>query len=302
MLVRTLAWATVVATLILIVAGGLVTNTGSGLAVPDWPTTFGHNMFLYPWSKMVGGVFYEHSHRLLGSLVGLLTVALAAALWIREPRRWVRLLGLAAVLLVSVQGILGGLRVVLLKDAIATVHGSLAQAFFALTVTLAVVTARAWQSQRACSVAPGLRTTAFAAVALLYTQIVFGALLTHQGRVDLHLVGAVAVLVVVPTLTARARAVGAPLLERSAMALLVLLLAQLGLGVGAYLARFTTVAIPGGPAMALALPVTHRLVAAMILGAAVALLTAVLGAGALPSGLPVRGGTPVATSPAGSGS
>ena len=72
---------TAAATGVLIVFGGLVTNTGAALAVPDWPTTFGHNMFLFPWSRMVGGVFYEHSHRLLGSLVGLLTLALAAALW-----------------------------------------------------------------------------------------------------------------------------------------------------------------------------------------------------------------------------
>jgi heme a synthase len=76
-----LAVAALAATAVLIVLGGLVTNTGAALAVPDWPSTFGHNMFLFPWSRMVGGVFYEHSHRLAGALVGLLTVALAAALW-----------------------------------------------------------------------------------------------------------------------------------------------------------------------------------------------------------------------------
>src|SRR5688572_33387912 len=80
-LVRHLAWLTAAATLVLVVAGGLVTNTGSALAVPDWPTSFGYNMFTYPWSAMVGGIFYEHSHRLLGSLVGVLTLGLAAALW-----------------------------------------------------------------------------------------------------------------------------------------------------------------------------------------------------------------------------
>jgi len=295
--VRTLAGATVVATLVLIVAGGLVTNTGSGLAVPDWPTTFGYNMFLYPWSKMAGGVLYEHSHRLLGSLVGLLTIVLAATLWIREPRRWVGLLGLAAVLLVSVQGLLGGLRVVLLQDTIAVVHGCLAHAFFALTVTLAVVTSRGWQAQRPFSVPAVLRTTAIAVVALIYLQIVFGALLTHQGRVDLHLIGAAAVLVSVPVLTARARAIGAPLLGQPAAWLLLLLLAQLGLGLGAYLARFSDVSIPGGPAMVLALPVMHRLVAAMLLGAAVALLATLLKAGTLPAGVLVPGRAPVASSP-----
>src|SRR5581483_12442942 len=92
----------------------------AALAVPDWPTTFGYNMFLYPWSQMVGGIFYEHSHRLLGSLVGLLTLALAAALW-REGGR-LRALGLVMVGAVIAQGVLGGLRVVLLKETLAIVR------------------------------------------------------------------------------------------------------------------------------------------------------------------------------------
>ena len=100
-----LALTTVVATFVLILFGGLVTNTGSALAVPDWPTTFGYNMFLYPWSQMVGGIFYEHSHRLIGSVVGVLTLALAAALW-REGRR-LRVLGLVVVAAVVIQGIFG---------------------------------------------------------------------------------------------------------------------------------------------------------------------------------------------------
>ena len=97
----------------LILFGGLVTNTGAALAVPDWPTTFGYNMFLFPWSRMVGGIFYEHSHRLMGALVGLLTLALAAALW-REGGR-LRRLGLAARSRPSSpRACSGGLRVVLL--------------------------------------------------------------------------------------------------------------------------------------------------------------------------------------------
>ena len=95
-----LACVTAGATVGLIVAGGLVTNTGAALAVPDWPTTFGHNPFLFPWSGMVGGVLVEHGHRLLGSLIGLLTVGLAVALGFGDPRRWVRGLGLVAVVLV----------------------------------------------------------------------------------------------------------------------------------------------------------------------------------------------------------
>jgi cytochrome c oxidase assembly protein subunit 15 len=105
------------ATFLLILAGGLVINTGSGLAVPDWPTTFGHNMFLYPWSKMLGGIFYKHSHRLLGAAVGLLTLALAVMLWIRGRWWWLRWLGAGALGGVVIQGCLGGLRVVLVQDS-----------------------------------------------------------------------------------------------------------------------------------------------------------------------------------------
>src|SRR5262245_5852427 len=87
-----LAWATFP----LLFIGGLVTSLGVGMAVPDWPTTFGYNMFLYPWSKMIGGIFYEHSHRLVASAVGLLTIGLALTFWVYERRRWLRWLGVAA--------------------------------------------------------------------------------------------------------------------------------------------------------------------------------------------------------------
>jgi cytochrome c oxidase assembly protein subunit 15 len=278
-----IACITAAATLALILVGGLVTNSGSALAVPDWPTTYGYNMFLYPWSRMVGGILYEHSHRLLGSLVGLLTVTLALVLWLTEPRRWVRALGGLAVVMVMTQGVLGGLRVVLVKDAIAIFHGCLAQAFFALTVGIAVFTSRRWREGPPAAVGGRLRAFALAAVGLLYVQIVFGALLTHAGVIDLHLIGAAAVFTFVPMVTARARATGARALARPAALLLALLLVQLGLGVGAYLARFSSVAIPGGEAMVLALPVAHRLVAAMILGSALALALALLRARRAPA-------------------
>src|SRR5574342_1275515 len=99
------------ATFPLLFIGGLVTSKGAGLAVPDWPTTFGYNMFLYPWSKMVGGIFYEHSHRLIGSAVGFLTILLAVVLWYRESRQWLGWLGIVALAVVIAQGVLGGLRV-----------------------------------------------------------------------------------------------------------------------------------------------------------------------------------------------
>src|SRR5438132_5694691 len=116
------------ATFPLLFIGGLVTSKGAGLAVPDWPTTFGYNMFLYPWSRMVGGILYEHSHRLIGSAVGLLTIALALVLWRKESRPWLRWLGVVALGAVIAQGVLGGLRVVLLQQTLAIIHACFAQA------------------------------------------------------------------------------------------------------------------------------------------------------------------------------
>ena len=260
-----LALLTAGATLVLIVFGGLVTNSGAALAVPDWPTTFGHNMFLFPWSQMVGGVFYEHSHRLVGAGVGLLTVALAAALWGRGGR--LRVLGLIALAAVVVQGALGGLRVVLLKDQLAIVHGVLAQAFFALVVTLALLTS----ARMRAPVPPGAGAAgplATLAVAVVYAQIVLGALLTHEGWLVPHLVAAVAVFGLVPVTTARLRRSGDPVAAPVARALLMLLGLQLVLGVGSYVVRFSPVWVPGGQVTLLALPVAHRLVASLILGAA----------------------------------
>src|SRR5262245_53531562 len=140
-----LAMALAAATFPLLFIGGLVTSLGVGLAVPDWPTTFGYNMFLYPWSKMIGGIFYEHSHRLVASSVGLLTIALALTFWLREERRWLRWLGIAALGLVILQGVLGGLRVVLLQHTLAIIHACFAQAFFGLTVSLALFTSAEWR-------------------------------------------------------------------------------------------------------------------------------------------------------------
>src|SRR3972149_1160838 len=104
------AVATAAATLPLVFVGALVTSYDVGMAVPDWPTTFGYNMFTYPWLEAAWGVFVEHSHRLLGSLVGLMTVVLAVWLWAVDARRWLRWLGVAAVAAVIGQGVLGGLR------------------------------------------------------------------------------------------------------------------------------------------------------------------------------------------------
>src|SRR5215470_18857050 len=128
---------TACSTVVLIFIGGLVTSTDSGLSVPDWPTTYGWNMFTFPLSKWVGGIRYEHSHRLIASTVGFLTVILAIWTWRVEPRAWVRTLGFAALGSVILQGILGGITVLLfLPPAVSIGHAGLAQIFFCLTIAL----------------------------------------------------------------------------------------------------------------------------------------------------------------------
>ncbi len=171
------------ATFLLLVAGGLVTSTGSGLSVPDWPTSYGYNMFTFPPSKWVGGIRFEHTHRLIASVVGFLTIVLAVWLLRREPRRWVRLLGLAALLAVVVQGLLGGLTVILLlPTAISVSHASLAQSYFCLVVAIAVVTSREWQAEQTEPGAPDLARVhrlAVLATAVVFLQLVLGAIMRH---------------------------------------------------------------------------------------------------------------------------
>src|SRR5256714_748490 len=138
------AWFTAFATLLLICSGGMVTSKGVGLAVPVGPTFSVKNFFLFPASKWIGGIFFEHTHRLIASTVGFLTIILAAWLWFIESRLWVRILGIAAVGAVILQGVLGGLRVTMLKDEIGIFHACLGQAFFGLIVIIALVTSRSW--------------------------------------------------------------------------------------------------------------------------------------------------------------
>ena len=263
-----LALATLAATCVLILLGGLVTNTGAALAVPDWPNTFGYNMILFPWSRMVGGILYEHSHRLMGALVGLLTLLLAGALW-REGGR-LRRLGLIAVAAVIAQGVLGGLRVVLLEDTLAIFHGCLAQAFFALLAVIVLLTAPRGRVA-AGPVEPALKGLAVLAAVVVYVQIVFGALLTHAGRIDLHLAGAVLVFALVPIVTAQLRRTGDEVATPVSRLVIVLLAVQLLLGLGSFLARFSPIWIPGEQLTVTVLPVAHRLVGSLILAATVVL-------------------------------
>ena len=172
-------WALAALTLFLISSGGMVTSKGVGLAVPDWPTTFGYNMFLFPVSQWVGGIFFEHTHRLIASGVGFLTIILAVWLWRADARKWVRVLGVVALVAVIVQGVLGGLRVTMLKDEIGIFHACLAQAFLGLLVFIAVVRSRAWNMPRATSAPVWL---AVATSVLIFMQLALGAAMRHQHR------------------------------------------------------------------------------------------------------------------------
>ena len=236
--------ATTAATSALILAGGIVTTTGSGLAVPDWPTTFGYNMFLYPWEKMTGGILYEHSHRLIGSLVGLLTLALAILLWAAGSQRWVAWLGTVALAAVLVQGVLGGLRVVLLANHLAFIHGVVAQGFLVLTASLALFTSRMWNDQAkslTTEIAGRVRALCLFTTVGIFVQIILGAIVTHTGRrVDAHIGLAVVLSVLVPLLTQRVfvRLADWPHLTRPAGYLRAAWIVQLILGLGAYVAGF----------------------------------------------------------------
>ena len=171
------------ATVLLIVAGGLVTSTESGLSVPDWPTSYGWNMFTFPLKHMVGGIFYEHGHRLIASGVGFLTIGLALWLWLAEPRKWMRVLGFAALAAVILQGVLGGITVLFfLPTAVSTAHAGLAQIFFCLTIAISLFTSRGWQTAPADGwVDDGmLRRIATATTAIIYVQILIGATMRHS--------------------------------------------------------------------------------------------------------------------------
>ncbi len=169
-------------TVLLVVAGSLVTSTGSGLSVPDWPTSYGWSMFTFPPSKWVGGILYEHSHRLIASTVGVLAIVLAVWLWIADPRRWMKRLGAAALGAIVAQGVLGGLTVLfLLPPAISIAHAGLAEIFFCLTVAIALFTSPGWLSGVRPRSDPSLTPLATATTIVIFVQILLGATMRHTG-------------------------------------------------------------------------------------------------------------------------
>ncbi len=166
-----------------------MTTTDAGMAVPDWPNTFGYNLFLYPWQSWLAGpwdLFVEHGHRLLAASVGLLTIGLVVVLKKCEHRKWVRVLGLLALLLVVFQGSLGGMRVLFDERILAMLHGVIGPLFFGLTVALAAITSQTWAQASAAAIEPApdfsaMHVQSLAAVTaiLAYLQIVLGAVLRH---------------------------------------------------------------------------------------------------------------------------
>ena len=171
---------------VLICSGGLVTSKNAGLAVPDWPNSYGYNMFAFPVSRWVGAVLLEHTHRLAATVVGTLTIGLAIWLGWTEPRRWLRNLGYVALGLVIVQGILGGLRVRLVADWIGIFHGCVAQAFLALVSLIALALSRWWLTLGAAdprrpdpAALAGLSKKLLIVAVLIYTQLALGAAMRH---------------------------------------------------------------------------------------------------------------------------
>jgi heme a synthase len=169
-------------TLFLIFAGAMVTSTDSGLSVPDWPNTYGWFMFSFPLSKMVGGIFYEHGHRLIASLVGFLTIVQAVWLQRREAKKFVRLLGWLSLGTVVIQGVLGGITVLfLLPKPVSIAHAGLAEIFFCINVAIAFFTSRWYGDLGKVEKGDAPVRMAWGLTALVFVQILAGALMRHMG-------------------------------------------------------------------------------------------------------------------------
>ena len=233
---------TACATLVLIVAGALVTSNDAGLSVPDWPTSFGS---LYKIPHMVGGVRFEHTHRMVAEFVGLCTIILAVWTWRAERRRWLRILAVAGLGTVVIQGILGGITVLhFLPPAVSTAHAAVAQTFFCIAVCIAVFTGRRWieevprvefDVQR-----PSLQTLTLLSILILYLQLIFGAMFRHHGMSwGAHVINAplVALILTWTAVRALSRYSRIEAVRRPAVFLLALLIAQLCLGFLAFLTR-----------------------------------------------------------------
>jgi cytochrome c oxidase assembly protein subunit 15 len=267
---------TAVSTFCLIIAGALVTSNDAGLSVPDWPLSYGKLM-----PPMVGGIFYEHGHRMIAGGVGLLTIGLVAWLFRSEPRRWVRHLGVAALAAVVLQGFLGGITVLLyLPPVISIAHASLAQFFFCCAVGLAIVTSPKWRQSEGQGLAESalsdripLFHLAAGAAAAVYLQLILGAAIRHPilGVLPhVFFAGVVASVGFAAAFRALKHHADRTELRRPALALGVLLFIQMILGTGSYLAKYARQDAQPLP-FTIVITTAHVACGALILAAALSL-------------------------------
>lgn len=280
---------TVAATFLLVIVGGLVTSHKAGLAVVDWPNSFGYNMFLYPLSRMTGGIYYEHAHRLFGSLVGLTTLVMAIHLQKVERRASVRRLAWIALAVVIVQGLLGGLRVTgrftmsqspeetSPNIALAIVHGVLAQIFFGMVTAIAAFTSRRWKESDAPMphrAASTDQTIATFLVGVLLVQLVLGAIQRHLAHgLLIHITMAAFVLLVSLAAGIRAWAVykEIPLMRRLGRALTHVVTVQVVLGFGAMGGKAVAARAVDPPAWTVIVTTAHQAAGATLLATSVLL-------------------------------
>ena len=264
-------------TLVLIVAGALVTSNDAGLSVPDWPTSFGSYYKMPQWT---GGIRYEHGHRMVAEFVGLCTIILAGWTWVSEKRRWLRNLALAALATVIVQGILGGITVLhFLPPAVSSAHAAVAQTFFCIAVLIALFTGKNWIEEvprvELDQRRPSLFTLTLLSIFVLYVQLILGAMFRHKGLSWWPHVVHAAVVVLVLTWTAiRALSIYSRIeaIRRPAIIMLSLVIGQLCLGFLAFLTRVEWGRDAAQPEMPMVIStVTHVAVGALLLATTVVL-------------------------------
>jgi heme a synthase len=256
----------VIWTVLLLIAGALVTSNQAALSVPDWPLSYGS---LTP--PMVGGIRYEHSHRLIAAGLGFLTIALAILIWAKDNRRWLRWFGVIAVGGVVVQAILGG-EVVrqLLHYWLPVIHACFAQIVFAAVLSIAMFTSRWWVSERKQLEdvgSPSIHTLAILNAAVIFLQVVLGAGFRHQDiPVWPHITGAFIVLTMViwTAVVLRKRFGASQEMSRARILLHAVFGTQFVLGFGAYWSRLTTADAPQPMPVMVALTVTHTVVGALL--------------------------------------
>ncbi len=254
-----------------------MTSNDAGLSVPDWPTSFGS---LYKIPKLVGGVKFEHTHRMIAQGAGLLTIVLAVWMWRTEKRRWLRYLAIGAIGTVIAQGVLGGLTVLFfLPPPISSAHAAFAQTFFALAVAMALFTGRKWVEEQPRvefdQRRPSLFTLTLLSIFVLYVQLILGAMFRHHGMSWWpHVVHAVVVSFVLAWTAIRALTVypNIEAVRRPAILMLSLLIAQLCLGFTAFLTRVAWGRDAVQPELPMVIStVTHVAVGALLLATTIVL-------------------------------